>query len=63
MAYTDKTAAERGNQKPLDKFMGERSDNMSKRPKKGKNKKLKKKRFKEGGIANFLKGFYTVGKG
>ena len=56
--------AEKKNQKPLAKFMGERSDNMSKRPKKKKKaKRLKKDRFKEGGIANFLSGFYTTGKG
>ena len=58
-----KSTAEKSNQKPLAKFMGETSDNMSKRPKKKKKgKKLKKFRFKEGGIANFLKGFYTTGK-
>jgi hypothetical protein len=58
-----KSLAEKKNQRPLEKFMGERSDNMSKRPKGKKKKKLKKTRFKEGGIANFLSGFYTVGKG
>ena len=43
------------------KFMHEEQSKPSKRRKKGK-KKLKKDRFKEGGIANFLAGFYTVGK-
>ena len=58
-----KSLAEKKNQRPQDKFMGERSDNMSKRPKKKKKgKKLKEFRFKEGGIASFLKGFYTTGK-
>ena len=58
-----KSTAEKSNQKPLEKFMGETSDNMSKRPRARKKKKLKKSRFKEGGLANFLKGFYTTGKG
>ena len=53
--------AEKKNQRPLPNFMGEQSK-AAPRSKKGK-KKLKKQRFKEGGLANFLKGFYTVGKG
>lgn len=45
------------------KFLAERSDNMSKRPKKKSNKKKPKKdRFKEGSLAGFLGKFYTKGK-
>jgi len=52
--------AEKKNQRPLPKHMGEQSKSAPRR-KKGK-KNLKKERFKEGALANFLSGFYTTGK-
>jgi hypothetical protein len=54
-----KSLAEKKNQRPMPKFMGEQSKAAPRR-KKGK-KKLKKARFPEGSLAGFLKGFYTVG--